>query len=153
MFNKVTMIDYSAPLRMRARRRKVCGPYYWTPAKPGGGRGFYQSQHGMAMDERGSAFRLRIECANDHVPAYYDVASINGYYCDEYGGDTLKPIIARLPGGRGFLGGWTMGKSMCANIDLEVFDTAEDAAIFAHSMAENDAEAELERQAAEDDAA
>jgi hypothetical protein len=132
--------DFSKPLKERAKARKHCGPYQWTPTEPGGGRGFYQSSKGLYCDRSGSTFDLRLEGANDHLDSYSRLARINGYYCDEHGDQTLEPIVARLPHGRGFLAGWTMGPGMIANIDLTIWADAKEAAIAAHNMAEMDAE-------------
>ena len=144
LFDKITMLDYARPLKARAESRKVCGPYTWEPhqlergAHPG--RGFYQSPKGLAMDRHGSMFALRIEKANDHLGGR--LAQTDGYYCDESGDETLQPIVARLAHGRGFLAGWTMGRSMCETLDGMIHDTIEDAAQAAHSLAEHDAERE-----------
>jgi len=132
MFTNIMMIDYRQPLRDTSRH---C--YRWTPSKPNRGRGFYQSMDGLYMDKAGSTIDLRIEMANDHLSGR--LSHVNGYYCDEYGdGDTLQPIIARLPRGRGFLAGWTMGRGMCGCVGAHVYKSVEDAARDAHSMAEED---------------
>jgi hypothetical protein len=138
--------DFSKPLRARLAQREHTGPYYWTPSKPGTGRGFYQSSKGLFCDKAGSSFDLRLEEANDHLRESR-LANINGYYCDEFGDSTLQPIIARLPHGRGFLAGWTMGRGMCASLDSDIYDDASDAARAAHSIAERDAERERDYQA------
>ncbi len=150
MFNEIVMIDYKRPLRERAKNRKVCGPYRWRPANPNTGRGFYQSSNGLFMDPRGSSLDLRLEDANDHLKGLR-LGYIDGYYTDDFQCDTLQPIIARLPHGRGFLAGWTMGRGMCASLDNTIYETEQDAAHAAHSMAEHDAEAERERNDTEDE--
>lgn len=140
--------DFTKPLRKRFEQRQYTGPYYYSPAKPGGGRGFYMGA-GMYCDKHGSTFDLRLEDANDHL-SNSRLSNVNGYYCDDDGdGDTLQPIVARLPHGRGFLAGWTMGAGMCAAIDLDIFDTIEDAARAAHSKAEYDAEESRDANARE----
>lgn len=116
-------------LKERAEMRKVCGPYQWTPSEPGKGRGFYQSSKGLRMGD--STFKLRLESANDSLSGR--LSMIDGYFTDEdCSSDTLKPIIARLNHNRGFLAGWTMGKGMCASLDADVYETAEEAAMAAH---------------------
>ncbi len=143
--------NFSKPMAARLKSREYVGPYYWSPAKPGGGRGFYQHSKYLACGD--SIFDLRLEDANDHL-GHSRLAHINGYYCDPFQESTIQPIIARLPRGRGFLAGWTMGRGMLGNIDLHVYDTPEDAARAAHNMAEHDA-AEMHdedaRQQEEDD--
>lgn len=144
MTTAIVMIDYRRSLAERAKARKFCGPYRWTPTTaPSKGRGFYQSRHGLFMDPAGSSFTLRLEEANDHLPG----RNASGYFVDDYCGDTLQPIIARLPNRRGFLAGWTMGAGMCATLDADIHADAESAAYAAHSIAEADAEAERDRQA------
>ncbi|SCY04420.1 hypothetical protein [Rhizobium sp. NFACC06-2] len=140
MFTQITMIDYSRPMAERIKSRKFCGPYRWTPSVPGSGRGFYQASHGLLMDRHGSSLNLRLEEANEHL-GHSRLRFTTGYYADPYGeGDTLKPIIARLPRNRGFLAGWTMGEGMAASVSGTIYETEEEAAYAAHSEAEHDAE-------------
>ena len=151
MFNEITLINYARPLADRAKARKSVGPYRWRPSQPGKGRGFYQaSGQGLACDARGSTFDLRLELANDHLSGSRR-SNINGYYCDAFGDGTLTPIIARLPKGRGFLAGWAMGAGMCASLDADIYETPEEAARAAHSMAESDADDMRAADSEEDD--
>jgi hypothetical protein len=144
MFAQITMIDYSRPLADRAKMRKIVGPYRWTPATPGIGRGFYQSSKGLEVDRIGSTFRLRLESASGHLPTYNRDRYITGWYGS---GDTVfMPIIARLPTNRGFLAGWTMGEGMLAALDSHIYDDAKSAAIAAYSMAEYDAGRDREEE-------
>lgn len=143
--------DFSKPLKERAEARKFCGPYHWTPCEPGGGRGFYQSSKGLWCDRSGSIFSLRLSYANEHLDSFSRLARIEGYYCDEHGTDTLQPIVARLPHGRGFLAGWTMGPGMIANIELMIWADEREAAIAAHNMAEMDAERSRIQEAMDDE--
>jgi hypothetical protein len=150
MFEKITMIDYRRPMVERAKARKFCGPYCWRPSKPGNGRGFYQSSKGLFMDRAGSSIDLRIERANDHLGQSH-LADVNGYYCDPYGdGETLRPIVARLPRSRGCLAGWTMGGGMCASLGGTIYEDIQDAARAAHDDAEQCAEREREYQESQD---
>lgn len=131
--------DFTVPMRKRAESRKVVGPYYMKPMQPGAPRGFYMEGRGFAPAKHGACFDLRLEEANDHLP--HSGRRAIGYYCDESQDDTLQPIIARLPHGRGFLAGWTMGAGMISNIDPgTIYSDEESAAYAAHSMAEYDAE-------------
>lgn len=140
--------NYNRPMKERIESRKHVGPYLWKPSTPGKGRGFYCASTGLACDSNGSTFNLRLEYANDHLNGR--LSDITGYYCDEDGdGDTLQPIIARLPHGRGYLAGWTMGQGMCASIDCDIWETIEDCAREAHRMAEYDAEESINRSAKE----
>jgi hypothetical protein len=143
--------DFSQPLRDRLAQRQHTGPYYFSPSKPGTGRGFYQSAKGLYCDKAGSTFDLRIELANDHL-RQSRLSWTTGYFCDADSDQTLKPIIARLPHGRGFLAGWTMGPGMCAALEADIYADIESAARAAHDIAETDAESERERQEQDDDA-
>jgi hypothetical protein len=116
--------------RMRARRTMCTGEYYHAP-KPGNseGVGFY-----LGSD---STFRLRYELTG---PAFY---------CDEHGDGTIQGVVFTLPGGRGFLAGWTMGENMASSIDYDIFDNADDARRAAESRAESAAESQREYDAEE----
>lgn len=147
MFAEIVLINFRRSLAARRDARKSCGPYRWTPAKPGAGRGFYQaSTGGLRMDPAGSSFSLRLEWANDILPAGSRLRFVNGYFCDEFEDCTMVPIVARLPRSRGFLAGWTMGAGMCASLDATIWETAEEAASAAHDEAERAAEREREYQ-------
>lgn len=140
IFNEITLIDYKRPLQARKEARKVVGPYRWTPTAPGNGRGFYMATD-LTMAPHGAGIDLRLEDANDHLSGRYPTA----YWTSEDGtGDKIKPIIARLPRGRGFLAGWTMGRGMCASLDGSIYPNEEDAARAAHSEAESASEDAIE---------
>jgi hypothetical protein len=129
--------------------REKRGPYFWTPALgPREGFGGYLGKD-MRIAE-GSHAHLRVEFANEILRreyAYSRLAHIDGYYCDEDGGETMQPVVARLPRGRGFLPGWTMGVGMATSFETDVYESAEEAARRAHSYAERAAEEEQEYQA------
>lgn len=151
MFREIHLIDFKRPLKERAQTRRRVGNYRWTPSAPGKGRGFYMASNGYAMAGHGGGMSLRIEPANDHLRGSR-LSRIDGYYDrDGIGGSTLQPLIARLPNGRGFLAGWTMGAGMCASLAPDIWPDEESAAVEAHRMAETDAEEEKERQAQSDD--
>lgn len=133
-----------ATLKDRLNMRKCCGPYQWKPAKPGSGRGFYQSIHGLAMGD--STISLRLEWANNHLRGR--LADINGYYTNSHQDETAKPVIARLPHSRGFLAGYTLGSGMCGAIAPDIYEDVEEAARAAHSEAER--VAELNRESEDD---
>lgn len=146
MFSEIILHDTTRPLAARLASRKVCGPYRWRPAAPNKGRGFYCDDSEQCGD---GSIRLRLEDANEHLAGR--LSHTSGYYCDADGhGDTLQPIIARLPRGRGFLAGWKMGPNMCATLAADVYLDETDAACAAHSMAESDAENEREYRETED---
>lgn len=157
IFDGPIYIHHKGTVRQRQIDRKFCGPYQWTPddldkwlqtyGRPSRGRGFYQSSSGLSCGD--STFSLRLELAND-VLTESRLRHTEGYYCDlDCTGDTLQPIIARLPHGRGFLAGWTMGNDMIASINLDIYKTPEDAAKAAHGIAEYDARKNQEHEALE----
>ena len=146
MFSEIILHDTTRPLAARLASRKHCGPYRWRPAAPNSGRGFYCD----AAEQCGvGTLRLRLEDANAQISGR--LARTTGYYCDPHcDGDTLQPIIARLPRGRGFLAGWKMGPNMCATLGAEIFPDEACAAYAAHSEAENTAERERDYRETED---
>lgn len=155
MFNKITVRDFSKPIR--ARHSEFTGPYYFQPrqARESQGRvaGFYQASNRLAMDKAGSTFDLRLEDAAD-----FHHSNATGFFCSAIDGkgeadpcgDVMTPIVARLSHGRGFIPGWTMGAGMCAALDMgDVRDEIEDAARAAFDFAESEAEKAREFDAAE----
>lgn len=123
-----------------ARENRACGPYYHAP-KPitGGahpGRGGYHSRAGIGG-------LRRVEYADDISGAGI---RHNGWFCDEFGGETIRGIVVRLTHGR-MLAGWSMGEGMCASIECdEVFTDEIEAARYADGLAESAAESEREYQ-------
>ena len=77
------------------------------PRKAGDvGMGFYHGDMGMPG--------LRWKWADEVAPRAIDH---QGWYtADDGAGDTMRGIVFRLPHGRGFLYGWSMGEGMCASI-------------------------------------
>lgn len=130
------------PLRHRldARRpgRSFCGDYYHAPTPGAKGRGFY-----LGSDALG----LRWQWADETEGARI---GHTGWFCDDSQSQTIRGIVMRLPKGRGFLAGWSMGEEMASSVDYSpIFDNAADAAACADSMAESAAESEREYQARE----
>lgn len=127
-------------LARRLQQRKpypATGDYYHAPTPDNrNGIGFYLDSDGMPG--------LRWQWADDIVSRLP-----SGYYCDRHGDQTIRGVVFRLPRGRGFLAGWSMGEGMASSLDFDIFDSAEDAARAADSMAESAAEAE--REASQDD--
>lgn len=121
--------------------RGLTGDYYHSPAPNAAkGRGFYLNSDGMPD--------LRWQWADECEGA---CIRHTGWFCHEDGyGETIRGIVMRLPKGRGFLAGWSMGEGMSSTIDyFPIFDNAADAAACADSMAENAADNEREYQARE----
>lgn len=124
--------DLEAPLS--SRRRTATGPYRWTPTPPMSGRGFYTEcgTNDIVCARHGSGFTLRIEPADKHVGGRLGMTS--GYTTQD--GDEFAPIVFRLPRGRGFMAGWTMGQGMASTLEPEIYDDIRDAAIAAYDAAE-----------------
>jgi hypothetical protein len=144
--------DFTVPLHKRLESRKFRGPYEMTPSKPDEPVGFYMaSGEDFVCAKHGARIRLRLEDANLHFRRRRGCIV---YRCN-FDSEGFIPIVARLPGGRGFLAGWTMGAGMFSVLDRDIFDDAKDAACVAHSLAENAAErqAEFEAEYGADDTA
>jgi len=111
--------------------KRVCGPYYRTQPDANPSRAFFYLESDFMPS-------LRWEWADEVEGSRI---SHTGWFTDEYGdGDKIRGIVMRLPRGRGFLAGWSMGKSMASEIDYTVWDDAVDCARDADRMAERAAE-------------
>lgn len=122
--------------RLARKRNPVTGPYYHAP-RPNAGTAFFYL---------GSDFQpgLRI--------AYADEVSRRirhrGWYCDESHDQTIRGIVARLPHGRGFLAGWTMGEGMASELDTScIWADETEAAHAADSAAELTADRQRDYEA------
>ena len=125
-----------ALLRKKWAGRKFVGEYSHAPTPNGiRGRGFY-------LDNAGQPF-TRWKWADDVI----NLRHITGYFCDLHADQTIRGIVAILPHNR-FLAGWSMGEGMASEVDGSIYDTPEDAAYAADSMAEYVAEREREYQEA-----
>lgn len=132
--------DFSRPLRDRARARKICGPYHMRPREPGGPVGFYlESGRRLAMARHGATMGLRLD-----IPGPVGRRGATGYHADDHGDSIILPLVARLPHGRGFLAGWTMGPGMCGGLDRDLYADPESAGRAAHNIAETVAESARE---------
>lgn len=71
-----------------------------------------------------------------------------GWFTDEHGdSDTIRGLVMRLPSGRGFLAGYSMGEGMISTVDSSSsYPDEVSAALAADSMAQHAAETELEYQ-------
>ena len=124
-----------ALLRKKWAGRKFVGEYRHAPTPNAiRGRGFY-------LDNAGQPF-TRWKWADDVVRLRH-----TGYFCDLHADQTIRGIVAILPHNR-FLAGWSMGEGMASEVDGSIYDTPEDAAHAADSMAEYVAEREREYQEA-----
>lgn len=60
--------------------------------------------------------------------------------------DPMTAIVMRLPRGRGFLAGWTMGEGMLSEVSRDIWDNENDAMNEAERMAQRAAEDEAQYQ-------
>lgn len=67
-----------------------------------------------------------------------------GWFMDERWSDTIRGIVMRLPHGRGFLAGWSMGEHMASEVQSDIYQDERDAARVADQLAEQVAERERE---------
>jgi len=119
-----------AALRRQREPRKVYGGYYHAPRPDDNrGRGFYLGDAGMPCKR-------------------WEWASDTEWYCDEFGDQTMRGIILRLPHGR-FLAGYSMGKGMSSAVSATVYADEDEARAAADEEARCAAESEREYQAEE----
>lgn len=142
------------PLSRRLERAKypITGGYYHAPRpiekRADAGQGFY-------LKGTGSPFSLRGQWC-DGVEGVR--IGHTGWFCDKYQDDKIRGIVFRLPKRRGFLAGWSMGEGIASEVEGTIYESEEDAARAADSLAERVAEderesreeAERERQEAEE---
>ena len=130
--------------RIEHMRKPICGAYYHAPKPitggPNQGAGFYLDSDGMPG--------LRWQWCDDICR---DIRH-TGWFCDDFQDSKIRGIVMRLPHGRGFLAGWSMGEGMASEIDGYIYADAIDAARAADSMAETVAENEREYRARQGDA-
>ena len=136
------------PSRDKARRlsrytNSSTGPYYHAP-KPATaertGWAFYLASDG--------APGMRWEWC-DLVEGIGRAIDHSGWYTDEHrDGAKIRGVVFRLPHGRGFLAGWSMGEGMVTSLDACLYGEETDAALAADELAESAAEAERDYQAA-----
>lgn len=120
-----------------ARVGNACGPYYTSPEPiTGSARGAY----GFYL---GECKRMRWTWADGISGAGI---RRKGWFCDDFGGETIRGIVVRLTHGR-MLAGWSMGEGMASSIECdEVFTDEIEAARRADGLAESVAEKEREYQ-------
>ena len=117
------------------RSRKVCGEYVHAPTpNTSACIGFY-------LDNVGQPF-ARWTWADKTEARINHTGWFTSDFCDE----KIRGIVARLPHGR-YLAGWAIGVNMLASVENTLFTSEAEAAYFADSMAEQQAQAEWEYQA------
>jgi len=117
-------------LRRQRELRKVCGGYFHAPRpNDNRGRGFYLGDAGMPCER-------------------WEWASDTEWYCDEFGDQTMRGLILRLPHGR-FLAGYSMGEGMSSAVSATVYTDEDEARAAADEEARCVAESEREYQESE----
>ncbi len=118
---------------------RVCGPYFRVePATNPKGMFFYLDSDFMP----GLRWEWCDEVSGSHIRH-------TGWFSDDFQDQTIRGIVMRLPHGRGFLAGWSMGKGMASNLEYYVWDDAVDCARAADQMADRAAEDQREHEARE----
>ena len=120
--------------RIERHTKPLTGPYYISPEPLVGGK-------------QGKSFYLKSDFAPGLRWKWADEASphINhtGWYCDNSCDQKIRGIVLRLPSGRGFLSGWSMGEGWASGIDTtHVFLREVHAAQYADGLADDCAENE-----------
>lgn len=107
-----------------------CGPYYHAPIpnRPSRmGIGFYMASSSVAV----GAYTMGDGCIDLRIE------EAGGGYSHNDGHTSFSGIVARLPKGRGFLAGWTMGEGMLSCLDGTIYADEYDARCAAKNEAEH----------------
>ncbi len=121
-----TLAQGPAALRRQRDIRKVCGGYYHAPTPNSqDGKGFYLGDAGQPAPR-------------------WELTDVE-YSCDEFGDQTIRGLILRLPHGR-FLAGHTMGEGMASGVASTVYTDEDEARYAADEEARTVAEREREYQ-------
>lgn len=127
--------------RLERYKNPVTGNYYGAPTPRGTERGNRDAYMSFYL---GSDFMpgLRWQWCDD---IRGDIQH-TGWFTDEYQDTKIRGLVFRLPHGRGFLAGWSMGESMASELYSHIWDDERDAAAAADDMARDAAEREREYQ-------
>lgn len=128
------------PMAKRLARAKnpITGGYYHAPrpveTRADVGQGFY-------LEDSSGPFSLRWQWCDEveGVRTHH-----TGWFCDEYQDEKIRGLVFRLPKGRGFLAGWSMGEGMASEVSGDIYDSEREAAWAADNLAERAAEDERE---------
>lgn len=127
----------SGPFKKRIERMRhpLTGPYYTSPSPRVAGKAsayFYLESDFMPG--------LRWQWCDDVSTRIQHT----GWFTDDECVEKIRGLVMRLPNGRGFLAGWSMGENMASVVDLTIYPDAISAAYAADSLAELAAERERE---------
>lgn len=135
----------SKPIRKRLedfRKPKHTSGYYHAPKPLQGahpGQGFYLED---AQTMPGMRWKWADEVEDTSIHH-------TGWYCDAYGDTLIRGLVMRLPAGRGFLAGYSMGEGMSSAVEGTVYADEREAALAADRLAEIVAERERDHEAEE----
>ena len=130
--------------RISDAKNRVCGQYQLQPSPITGRKELATSFYLESDFQPGLRWQWADEVSGVSIRH-------KGWFCDDFQDQTIRGLVFRLPQGRGFLAGWSMGKEMASTVEYDcTYDTERDAALAADSLAENAAKREREYQAAQD---
>jgi hypothetical protein len=120
--------------RLESAKNPVTSGYYHAPKpiREDRGMGFY-------LDEKCGPFALRWKWSDEVVNLRH-----KGWLFDKFQSETIRGLVMRLPSGRGFLAGWSMGENMASGVGARSYETEREAAYAADREAELIAEQERE---------
>ena len=134
--NTSHMVVTPLPVRQWAKTRKYCGSYV---------------REAFASDEVMSCYHesnfepsLRAIPCHEISGGFGPIIKHTGWYYDGFHDETIYGLVYRLPSGRGFLAGATLGKNMATVIERHVITDEIEAASTADRIAELWAEKERE---------
>jgi len=125
--------------RLEHKRNPTVGPYFTSPSPNPQGTSFYLDSDFMP--------ELRWEWCDEVAGVRIDHT---GWFTNQFQDDKIRGLVMRLPHGRGFLAGWSMGKSMASEVEYHIYDEQLDAAYAADSLAEHVAERQREFEEEQD---
>lgn len=112
--------------RLEYAKKPVCGPYSHAPKPNKGGTFFYLESDFMP----GLRWQWCDEISGVRI-------NHTGWFTNQFQDDKIRGLVMRLPNNRGFLAGWSMGEHMASEVEPCAYETIEEAARAADSMAEN----------------
>jgi hypothetical protein len=125
----------------QTRGKRTCGPYDRSEPAPNPRGAYFYLESDFAP---GLRWKWCDEIRGAHI-------GHEGWFCDDCQDQTIRGFVMRLPHGRGFIEGWSMGEHMASNLDYTIWDDEVDAARDADRMAERAAADGRQYQAREDE--
>jgi hypothetical protein len=132
----------TVPERIERMRRPRSGPYYHAPKPENAGIGSFYLESDFAP-------KLRWQWCDEVDGVRIDH---EGWFCDREGeGAKLRGVVYRLPRGRGFIAGWSMGEKWSSTSEPHIYKCEREAAYAANRLAENAADRSLSRAEQEEE--